>query len=279
MSLLQQALLWSWMPGAFWLAYVESRSPQPTRWTRLVLTFLAGALSVGGVFLVHHWVYSGSEPAQPGPLLVYLCTVVGLVEESCKLLAVLLVAWPRQDFREAWDGLACASAAALGFATAENFSYVVNSGDAAILLGRSLSATFAHVAMSGMWGYALGLYKQRQVNVLVVLEALFWSAVLHGLYDWFLSLAWMPGALLVFGALILVFRQRLQESYFTSMRRKAPSELVRECTPCRALGRLEYAYCPQCGGQQWGERTVCVVCLGDCAADSSHCPHCQRPFF
>jgi RsiW-degrading membrane proteinase PrsW (M82 family) len=264
------------MPGAFWLAYVESRSPQPTSWQRLGLTFGAGALSVGGVSLFHTWV-EVSEPIHPAGLLVYLCTIVGLLEESCKFLAVMLVAWPRRDFREAWDGLACASAAALGFASAENFTYVLSSGNPQILLGRSVSATFAHVAMSGMWGYALGLYRQGQARVSVVLEALFWSAVFHGFYDWFLSVSFVPGALLVFGGLILVFRQRLQESYFTSVRRQAPSQIVRECRGCRTLARREYAFCPQCGDSAWMDPCRCLSCLAECPEASAQCPACQRP--
>ena len=276
LSLLFQALFWSWMPGAFWLIYVESRSPQPTSWLRLALTFVAGALSVGGVNLFHSLV-EVSEPVHPVGLLLYLCSVVGLLEELCKLSAVMLVAWPRRDFREAWDGLSCASSAALGFATAENFTYVLSAGNANILLGRSVSATFAHVAMSGIWGYALGLYRQRQAGPWAVVEAIFWSAVFHGLYDWFLSLPWLPGALLVFGGLIVVFRQRLQESYFTSVRRKAPSEVVRECQSCRTLGRREYSFCPNCGESSWIEPSRCLACLAECSEQADHCPACQRP--
>ena len=277
LSLVAQALVWSWMPGAFWLAYVESRSPLKTSWVRLALTLGAGALSVGGVFAFHRWV-DVEEPAQPAMLLAYLCTVVGLLEELCKLAAVLLVAWPRRDFREAWDGLACASAAALGFATAENFSYVMAAGDPGILLGRSLSATLAHVAMSGIWGYALGLYKQGQAGRMVVFEAIFWSAVFHGLYDWFLMMDWVPGALLVFGGLILVFRQRLQESYFTSARRHTPSQLVRECKSCRTLGRADYLYCPNCGEQRWDDQYRCLACLAELKNDGAQdCSACHRP--
>lgn len=264
------------MPGAFWLAYVESRAPQRSSWSRLILTFLAGAVSVSGVFAFHHMVEI-EEPERVAPLLVYLCTVVGLLEEACKLLAVLLVGWPRRDFREAWDGLACASTAALGFATAENFLYVMGSGEINVLVGRSLSATFAHVAMSGIWGYALGLAKQRQGGLGVVLEAVFWSAVFHGLYDWFLMVGWAPGAVLVFAGLALVFRQRLQESYYTSARRQAPSEVVRECRSCRSLGRQEYVYCPHCGSPERAEKTLCLQCLAECPAEAGVCPACSRP--
>jgi RsiW-degrading membrane proteinase PrsW (M82 family) len=274
MSLLIQALLLSWLPGVFWLAYVESRSPQAVNWGRLLLTFLAGGCSVFGVELFHRF-YDPAQPENGLASLVFFCVIVGGVEEGSKMLAVLVAAWPRRDFREAWDGVGCASAAALGFATAENFHYVMSFQDTGVLLSRSLSATFAHVAMSGIWGFALGLRKQRQAGWGTVVEALVWAAVFHGLYDWCLTQGWPWAALLVFGGLVLLFRQRLQESYFTSSRRQTYSQQVRECRACRGLGRREYRYCPQCGQEDWEEKSLCLACLKECP-DGDRCPHCQR---
>jgi RsiW-degrading membrane proteinase PrsW (M82 family) len=280
-ALLWQALFWSWMPGAFWLIYVESRAPhRSSRW-RLGSAFVAGALSVSGVFAFHGatarlgW-ETGQPPQNPLLLLAYFCTAVGLLEEICKLLAVLLVCWPRSDFREPWDGLSCASAAALGFATAENFKYVLDFGDPSVLLGRFLLSTFAHVVMSGVWGYALGLAKQRSGGRWTLMEALGWSAVFHGFYDWFLTMGWALGALAVFIGLIVVFRQRLQESYFTSAGRQGSTQRVRECSQCRSLGRAEYAYCPQCGAQQWSEQVYCLSCLDNVSEASTRCGGCGR---
>lgn len=275
LSLLTQALIWSWIPGVFWLTYVESRSPQPTIWSRLSLTFLAGACSVFGVWLFHTYVADPPQPDNAVGSLIYFCVVVGALEEGCKMLAVMVAAWPRRDFREAWDGLGCASAAALGFATAENFHYVMNFEDASVLVSRSLSATFVHVAMSGIWGFALGLRKQRQAGWGTVVEALVWASIFHGLYDWCLTQGWTLAALLVFGGLVVIFRQRLQESYFTSSRRRANSQLVRECRACHGLGRSEYEFCPQCGQQDWETQTLCLACLKSCEVGEA-CPHCQR---
>jgi RsiW-degrading membrane proteinase PrsW (M82 family) len=225
----------------------------------------------------------GSPPADAVSSLLYYVVVVGLLEELCKMSAVLVTCWPRRDFREPWDGLACASTAALGFATVENFSYVLNYGDPSILLGRFLLSTVAHVAMSGIWGFALGLCKQSGSRLpfsLLVWEALLWSAIGHGAYDWFLSMGWMWGGLAVFGGLILIFRQRLQEAHLTSLRRRAPSQRVVECPACRSLYRSNYRYCCHCGQRRDEEkpRMVCLICLAD-ACDDPQCSSCQRPFF
>ena len=274
MSLLVQAFLLSWLPGLFWLSYVESRSPQPVIWGRLLLTFFGGGLSVFGVQLFHRF-YDPAQPENALASLIFFCVIVGGVEESCKMLAVLIAAWPRRDFRESWDGVGCASASALGFATAENFHYVMTYEDTSVLLSRSLSATFVHVAMSGIWGFALGLRKQGQGGWGTVAEALIWAAIFHGLYDWCLTQGWPWAALLVFAGLALIFRQRLQESYFTSSRRQTWSQLVRECRACRGLGRSEYRFCPQCGEEDWDSKVLCLHCLKECEA-KDRCPHCQR---
>lgn len=280
MSLVAQALLLSWIPGVFWLTYVESRSPRSSGWSSLAVAFVAGAGSVMGVSLFHR-VVEVQEPADPLSLLFYLCWAVGLVEELCKMLAVLLVAWPRRSFREPWDGMSTASAAALGFATAENFTYVLNYGDAGVLLGRSLTATLAHVTMSSLWGYALGLARYRGGLVAgsgLVLEALVWAAVFHGFYDWFLMINLAPAALLVFVALFGIFRQRLQESFFASSRRSVAGQKVRECQICRALGRQEYVYCPACGKSDWSSRVFCLTCLKEVSGEAESCSACQKPF-
>lgn len=274
MSLLGQALLWSWMPGAFWMVYVESCAPQRSSWFRLASTFLAGALSVGLVLGFHHLmpVDLSRPPLAPVASFVYFTVVVGLLEETAKMAAVLLVAFPRRDFREPWDGLACASAAALGFATAENFQYVLQSGEPTILVGRFVLSTLAHVVMSAFWGYALGLRR-----LTTVLEALGWAALSHGAYDFFLMQDWSSAAVGVLVALVVVFRQRLQEAYYASARRQAPSRRVRECRACRALGPAEHTFCSHCGQRRQPEGpVVCLACLGSCPELQAQCPHCQR---
>lgn len=286
--LLLQALILSWMPGAFWLVYVESRSPQRSSLSRLAVSLVGGGLSVLGVFGFHAGVQSALglnlevPPDGLAGLFLYFTTVVGLLEETCKLLAVLLFCYPRRDFREPWDGLACATAVALGFATVENFKYVLDFGDASVLLGRFFLATFAHVVMSGIWGYALGLWKQARTRISgrVVLEALAWAAVFHGAYDFFLTIAFTPAALAVFLGLVTVFRQRLQEAYFTSLRRIGSTQAVRECRSCRALGRAEYAFCPRCGAQDdWKPETVCLNCLEPVSEGGQEtCSRCGRTF-
>jgi len=212
----------SLLPGLFWLIYLERRAPQKAPWSRLVVAALGGLISVGLVFgfnRVWPWPALLECPSEPLPCLLYFCLGVGLVEELAKLLGHLPF-WLVTKERTPWSGLLYVSACALGFATIENLKYVLESGEVSVLLGRSVLSTFAHVAMSGMWGYALSQSRS------TLLEALFWSAFLHGCYDWFLFQGWWPGAIVVYFGLALVFRQRLQEARQRTQNR---SRKVREC--------------------------------------------------
>ncbi len=283
--MLFQAFLLSWVPGLFWLLYVESRAPRRSSLWRIALTFLAGGLSVSLVFAFHHlldqagWGMLGQVPTTPLAAAGYFVVLVGLLEESCKLLACALVCLPRADFRESWDGVCCASSVALGFATVENFKYVVETGQPTVLIGRFLLSTFAHVVMSGLWGYALGWWRSGSLRSMgVILGALGWAAFLHGAYDWFLWVGLWPGALLVYAGLITLFRHRLQESYFASQQRWRSSEQVRECQQCRGLSRAEYYCCSQCGGRELSEARVCLACLAPCQSQQEQCTQCSRTF-
>lgn len=110
---------------------------------------------------------------------------VGLVEELCKFLPVVLIArlFPRQ-INEPVDFVIYGSLSALGFATVEN-SYYFSAYGIDIAFGRFLTATMAHMAMTSIvclaWAYA----RERQVRrtLPIVLVGLVLASVVHGLYD------------------------------------------------------------------------------------------------
>jgi RsiW-degrading membrane proteinase PrsW (M82 family) len=86
------------------------------------------------------------------------------------------------------DGIVYAVAAALGFATVENVLFALWRGEW-VILSRAFTSTLAHVGLSGLVGYHLGLAKFRERGrLLLVLRALFVATVLHGFYD--LALVW-----------------------------------------------------------------------------------------
>jgi RsiW-degrading membrane proteinase PrsW (M82 family) len=284
--LVLQATLLSLVPGLFWLWFVESHRPTQASWVRSALSFVGGAASTLLVLAIS----AGVVISWPGVndllrstwgRLFYFVVIVGMVEEFCKLLSVRLFIYPRKDFKEAWDGLAASSAAALGFATAENVKYILESGDTLILLPRSVLSTTGHVLMSGIWGYALGVAKtsgQRKhpTRSRWVLPALLTAAIGHGAYDFFLiqELPWL--AIGVLGLLWAVFWAQIKHSVSHSQRRLIRSFPVRECPACHTLNRPEYSFCTHCGLILGPALALyCQICLEKVSEDALNCPHCR----
>jgi RsiW-degrading membrane proteinase PrsW (M82 family) len=162
------ALLILW---AFWKRDLH-REPK-----LLVLKLYAlGAVAAAPAYLLEGWL--------PGPAsrLYDNFVRVGLVEEAMKLLPFLVFAYRRPEFDEPMDGIVYAVAVALGFATVENALYGIVFGGS-VLIFRACTSALAHVAFSGLWGYAFGIRRRAAVAFAA-------AAALHGAYDLLLS----PGA-------------------------------------------------------------------------------------
>ncbi len=135
--------------------------------------FALGALAAAPAYFLERWL--------PGPTtrLYDNFIRVGLVEELMKLLPFLVFIYRRPEFDEPMDGIVYAVAVALGFATVENAIYgTAYGGD--ILVYRAFTSTLAHVAFTGLWGYAFGMRKRR-------VRAFAAAVALHGAYDLLLS--------------------------------------------------------------------------------------------
>lgn len=275
---LWKATLLSLVPGFFWLWYVESHAPARSSRSRLAIGLVGGAASVvltlgisEALEMAFPWV-PGLSQSVPGQL-VYFVVFVGLVEELSKLASARVLIYGRKDFQEPWDGLSASTCAALGFATAENVKYMLNLG-AGVLVTRSVLSTFGHVLMSGIWGFALGLQKQRGGRrSLLVTEGLLWAAVGHGLYDFFLMIDQATAALAVLLVLWGIFSMRMRETAVESKRHRDLVRPVRECGHCRTLNRESWSFCSQCGhGLDLGGKLYCSGCLATLTGPS--CSSC-----
>ena len=285
----------SFVPGLFWMWFIHSHRPDRNSrvaWGSLSLGFLGGAASVFLVLAIsiplHKYlpIVSRMQGLSWGRFL-YFVLVVGLVEEFSKLIAVRLFVYPMKSFREPWDGLMASSAAALGFATAENAKYILDFGDPKVLLARSVSATIGHVLMSGIWGYALAEAKQSQLDghkkrrpSILVLPALMVSALGHGAYDFLLIQGLGLLALFVLGLLWSVFWTNIKESKTLSCKHRVLLHKVKECPSCRSLVRGDYRFCSQCRHAFGDEasKLCCPSCLNSVSSEAQSCPDCDRNF-
>jgi protease PrsW len=123
--------------------------------------------------------------------------IAGLTEESFKFLAVFLLFWRNREFNERFDGIVYAVFVSLGFAAVENIMYVFDSGMETGII-RALTAVPAHALFGITMGYYIGMAKfiPEQKPVLLV-KALLYPIILHGIYN-FLLLSAHPVLLLLF---------------------------------------------------------------------------------
>ena len=183
-------------PGLFWgWWYYRKDVYEKEPLQLLALAFIVAAplsLVAGGIEFVVDG--GGTESLSSSPNFVVVCFfyvgVVGVLEEVLKFAAVRFTVYRHKEFNEPVDGIIYAAAAALGFATFENFFYMLNAGPAVILL-RGPVSTLGHILFSAMWGYAMGIAHDDPDPAnrrRLVLLGLTYAIITHGLYDILVSL-------------------------------------------------------------------------------------------
>lgn len=183
-------------PGIAIMLYVylkDIHEPEPLR--PLLLGFGCGvvafALSIGLGLLLH-----GVTDIREGDLIQQLIKAfifVGLVEEGCKFLFLRGVMYRNPNFDEPFDGIVYAVMIGMGFATAENVLYVIN-GDAGTAIIRMFTAVPAHAVFAVIMGFFVGEAKVFPTSAgLYMAMGLFLATFVHGVYDYFLFVSFVPG--------------------------------------------------------------------------------------
>jgi RsiW-degrading membrane proteinase PrsW (M82 family) len=118
--------------------------------------------------------------------LVVFTLVVGLSEESSKLLGAWSLAYQRREFDEPVDGIVYGAVSALGFAAVENVKYfTVGRLSAVIVIVRTFMSIPAHMFFGAIWGYAAGRKLVRRTSIALFLAL---AAAAHGAFDTFLAI-------------------------------------------------------------------------------------------
>ena len=275
--------LLAFAPGIFWLWFFIRRAtyrPGPRR--LLVFTFLLGMAStipagiINSIFLDDSILSDSANLASVASGMLF---VVGPAEETCKFLAVRLLAYRSSYFDEPGDGMVYSAAASLGFASLENLLYILMFGPA-VMIGRAPLSTVAHVVFGSFWGYALGQQVRAE-------QALPWyrhgqmltgiavGAVVHGLFNVSLFMFW-PAALVLFGLGLAWTLGR-----FTWARRASPFRYRRNypqilCPNCNRRIRIISRFCRFCGASTPEGRSIiyCGYCSHPNRPDAGYCAHC-----
>lgn len=179
-------LILSLLTASIWFVSLHKASRLPMRqWGAGLVALPLGVFStvITLVLLSLQQARQGlTDSGIAGPALLFQIASVGLREEFSKLVCFLplLLALRRGTPAQA---LMAASCVGLGFALEENINYYHFSGGASVL-GRFVTATFMHIAMTGLTGLALFKFLRYPKNYGTLFLATFVSMVmLHGFYN------------------------------------------------------------------------------------------------
>lgn len=137
-----------------------------------------------------------------GQQFVKAFIVVALVEEFSKYIIVRYYAQPKKDFNEPFDGIVYAVMVSMGFAFTENLFYVFDGGISTALI-RAFTAVPAHATFGIVMGYFMGIAKFSNKKWAYNLTGFLVATTLHGAYDFFLFLDFIPGIWI--GAFVSLF--------------------------------------------------------------------------
>lgn len=133
--------------------------------------------------------------------------VAGFTEETIKFLIVMNTAYVSKYYDEKLDGIVYCVFTSLGFATTENFLYILSSTSYFLFTGitRAFLSVPAHMLFAITMGYYLSLSKfsvSGSDTASFMIKALLIPIILHGTYD-FILMSHMYGFLFILAAFIV----------------------------------------------------------------------------
>jgi RsiW-degrading membrane proteinase PrsW (M82 family) len=191
---------------AIYIYFRDKYEPEPVG--LLIISFLYGVLAVGLTFILGYTInhiITIEENSLTGEA-IHAFIIVALVEEFSKFSFVRGILYRNKNFNEPFDGIVYSVMVGMGFATFENLIYVIKGGEAVAIL-RIFSAIPAHALFAILMGYYLGIAKFRKQNKIYYSAlALVIATFFHGVYDYFLFIAFVPGIwVLAFVTLFIAF--------------------------------------------------------------------------
>ncbi|MEW6235258.1 MAG: PrsW family intramembrane metalloprotease [Candidatus Omnitrophota bacterium] len=218
--------LLAFAPGIFWLGYIYKKDKWEPEPQKLVLcVFFLGMLAVIPAMLAS-FVLSLGIPHREISSAYRTCFIAPVIEELCKFLVVYLTIFRSWEFDEPMDGIVYAAAAALGFASLENVSYLwfeyqtpefVPPPDSSVIpqsalwnlaFLRGILSVPGHVIDSCMWGYALGVAKflrHRALARIIIVKGLILGMALHALFNSLASYGLSVAGLLILQVSLLYY--------------------------------------------------------------------------
>ncbi len=182
------------LPGFFILALIYNLDVQNKEplWL-LAIAFILGAVNLhldinilevflGSNDVQHNFLNTGTE-----------ALTVATTEELLKFLVVMLIIYPNKNFDEPFDGIVYSVFVGIGFATAENLTFVLQSS-ASLAIMRMLTAVPAHFVFAVIMGYYLGKAKRKKkAQLFFIFLSILIPITVHTIYDYFLFIDFVNG--------------------------------------------------------------------------------------
>lgn len=159
--------------------------------------FFAGGLTIISAMIIELIGLELLEMAFDADSLAYKLVsnivIIAGAEEGGKYYMLKKKTWESPEYNYLYDAVVYSVAVSLGFAAFENVLYVVGGGFGVAIL-RGITSVPGHAVDSVFMGYYYGLAKKANVNGDVSKEesyrtkAIIVPVLLHGLYDFFLSM-------------------------------------------------------------------------------------------
>lgn len=143
----------------------------------------------------------------PGWEYFYPFAGVALIEETAKLIVVLLIIYRNESLDSINDGIGYSIAVAIGFSLAENVLYLTGSaGSLSLIIARGITAVPLHSLCGAYMGYYVASAKKKEAGFHPF--SLLIPVILHGLYNTLLQTSgywpYLIFPLLIVSALILL---------------------------------------------------------------------------
>ncbi|KYK32609.1 MAG: hypothetical protein AYK19_15320 [Theionarchaea archaeon DG-70-1] len=261
-------------PGMFWLWFFwrkDKYEKEPARY--LMITFFLGVVMVFPALILEvvFELLFGVSSGVAGNIMV------GIVEEACKFMAVFLFVYRKNEFNEVVDGIIYAAAAALGFASLENFFYILKFGPG-VMVVRAVVSTLGHVLFASFWGYSLGVKKITGVDTVFIglISAMGAHAIFNIILEapyWWVNLLVIPLMIILYRSMSRKIERSLDESPFKEVIETAA--LVK-CKACNKYVPRNVQFCPHCGNhvETVAPEMKCPKCGADVLPRSKYCSRC-----
>jgi len=204
------------LPGFFIMSLIYNLDVQDKEplWL-LAIAFILGALNLHLDIDILEFLLSSNDVQNNFLRVGVEAITVATTEEVLKFLVVILIIYPSKYFDEPFDGIVYSVFVGMGFATAENLTFVLQ-GSASLAVMRMITAVPAHFVFAVIIGYYLGKAKRKKKSQFIfIVLAILLPIVFHALYDYFLFIDFVPGVwvggIITLAIALIIAKKSIQE--------------------------------------------------------------------